>query len=139
MCTATCLLETGAGIILVNLTLLPPQWTTRIKRKKVLLPHTATQEPLRMGETILLHVRLRKLCVKVWCSIVHNLAVDMLTGTSFIDRFIREIFQAERKFVPLHSHPEAIFSATQRDQHICKSSSHVAAPLGKPSNDDEDS
>lgn len=87
--------------------------------------------------SILLNGCLGDLCIRGWSSIVHNLAVNMLLGTSFIDRFIRRILPAKRKVVLWHSHPVPILLATQRDQHIQRSISHVSASLGSPSNDDK--
>lgn len=98
---------------------------------------TATQEPLRIKNIILFHVLLGALYNRVWFGTVRNLAVDMLLATAFIDCFIRRIFPTKRKVVPWHLHPVLILSATQRDQFICTTISHVAAPLGKQSSDDE--
>lgn len=98
---------------------------------------TTTHEPLRMEETILLHVRLDYLCVIVWFDIVLYLAVDMLLSTSFIDCFIRKIFRSERKFVLRRFHPVAILSAMQCNYPIRTSASHVTVPLQDQSNDDE--
>lgn len=120
MHAVTYLLDTRAGINCKPM--IHPQYCTNcIKRGK--MPHLCkrTQEPLRIVETILLHVRLGDLRVEVWFGIVHNLAVDILIGTPFIDCFTRGIFLAECKVVPWHSHPVEIFSFTQRDQHICTS------------------
>lgn len=47
----------------------------------------------------------------VWdCTTHPHIAVNILLGTSFIDRFIREIFPAKRKAVLWHSNPVAILS-----------------------------
>lgn len=58
-------------------------------------------------------------------------------ATFIIDYSIHGIFPAERIRVPWHSFTVAIVSATQHDQHICTSTSHEAAALEKPSNDNE--
>lgn len=92
--------DTGPGIDLVNLTLLPLQWTNCIKRGTVPHRSTETQEPLRMEGTILHQVRRNDVCIRAWFCIVRNLAVNMLLCTSFIDRFIHGIFPAKRKAVP---------------------------------------
>lgn len=54
------------------------------------VPHfrTTRQGPLCVEGTILLHVRPHDLCVKVWFRVVHNLAADMLFGTTGIARFL---------------------------------------------------
>lgn len=90
-----------------------------------------------MEGTILLHVRLGDLYVQVGFGIIHNLAVKLLLGTSFTDCFTREILPAECKVVPRHFHPVAIISATQRNQHVLTSISHVGASLVKQSDDKE--
>lgn len=71
-----------------------------------------------MEGAILLQIRPYDLCVTVGFDIAHNLAVDMLLGTPFIDRLICEIFPANSKVVPRHSHPVPILSATQHDLYI---------------------
>lgn len=134
---ATNLLDTGAASRLVNRTLFPSQWTSRIKHVK--MPHlrTATQEPLYMEGTILLHVSLNDLRVRLWSGIVLILAVDMLLGTSFIYRFAHRIFLANRRVALWHSHLIAILAATQCNQATRTSASHLPAPIGKPSIDYE--
>lgn len=99
MRTLTCLLHTGAGIGLVNPTLLAPQWTNRIKLRKMLHLRTATQGPLRMERTILLYVRLSDLFVRVWFGHVRSIAVNTLFSPSYFDLFKRRIFPAKRKAV----------------------------------------
>lgn len=129
MHTATCPLDTDAGINLVSFLLFSPQFTNGIKRKT--MPHirTDTLKPLRLKRTILLHVRLGNLFLRIWFGNVHNLLVDMLLGTFSIDCFIRQMFSAKRKVVSCRSHPEAILSATPRNQHIRTSTTYAAAPF----------
>lgn len=58
--------------------------------------------------------------VPVSFEIVENLAVELLFGTSFIDKYIREIFLNDRNTLPSHSSPVPILphnsSATVRFQ-----------------------
>lgn len=61
----------------------------------------------------------------------------MLLGTFFIDRLKRGNFPAERKVDSRHFHPSLILSEKQRNKPICTITSYIAAPLGKPYNDDE--
>lgn len=49
--------------------------------------------------TITLQVRMGDSRVGVVFVVVHNLAIPVLLGTSFIDRFVRGIFSPERKIV----------------------------------------
>lgn len=63
MRTATCLVDTRAGVNLVNPTILPSQWTSRIKRKKMSHLRTAAHEPPRLEGILLPHVHPCDLCV----------------------------------------------------------------------------
>lgn len=136
ICTAIDLLNSGAGNSLVSSTLCPPQTTNCIKREK--MPHfcTATQEPLYMEVSILLNIRLRDICVRVWSEIFHKLAVKMLLGTIFVDRFLRKLFLAKHEVVPWQFHLVAILPSTQCDQKFSIGTSHVTAPLGELSSDE---
>lgn len=105
-----CLLNTGAGLNLVNRTLIPKTWAHRIQRESLPKLQTATEQPLHVKEKILLHVRFEYLCVEAWFGIVFNLAVDIFISTSFIDKLIRGIFPSKRKVVSWHSDSVAILS-----------------------------
>lgn len=50
----------------------------------------AANEPMRVGKVIPLDVQLGDLRVKDWFEVVDSLAVEVLLGTSFIDRFCQE-------------------------------------------------
>lgn len=52
-----------------------------------------------------LHLRLGDLQTPVWFEVEPRFAVEMLFGTPFIDRLIRELFPSERRVVPWHSLP----------------------------------
>lgn len=99
--------DTEAKINLVKNALLLPEWNHRIYREKMLNLEIATRQLLHMDGNIWIRVRFSSQCVLVWFGIVLNLADDMLPGTSFIDRIIRNIFQSEQKLVPRHFHPVA--------------------------------
>lgn len=60
---------------------------------------------------VLLHLYIGDLEVCAWFGAVEILAVSVLLGTSFIDRFIKVIFPGERKIVPHYSKPVAILAS----------------------------
>lgn len=55
-----------------------------------------------MVGSIFLFVQTGRLHVKVWYGTVENVAVDILLGTPYIYRSIREILSGDRKVVPCH-------------------------------------
>lgn len=126
MSPVVCLLDTGADLNLVNASMIPPQWAARIKRQNLPRLRTATKEPLALDGTIILHLRLGDLRVRVCFGVVPNLVVDFLLGTSFSDRFIRGIFPSERKIVPWHSHPVTIL-ASQRPSATTATNNAISA------------
>lgn len=69
------------------------------------VPHlcTATKEPILLDGTILLFVNIGELRMRVWFGIVEILAVDILLGTSFIERYIRGLFPSDTEVLPWHS------------------------------------
>lgn len=60
----------------------------------------ATKEAVHIDSTIPIFLRNGSLRVRAWHGVVKNLAVDVLVGTSFIDRGIQSIFPNERKLAP---------------------------------------
>lgn len=93
--------------------------------------------PTRMEGTILLHIRLSDLEARVWFGAVHKLAVHMLHDTTLTDRVIGGDFPAKCETIPWHSYLLVLLNAIQRNQHIRTITSNVAAPLEKPSGDNE--
>lgn len=65
---------------------------------------------------------------RVWLGIHPNLAVDVLHGPSFIDRFICKIFTSERELVPNHSGPVAISVSSKHSK-----SSNSTSAIGNTS------
>lgn len=138
MYTATCLLDTGSNINFVRPMYFPSQWTSRNKREKGL---NFAQQPKNQPtkKVIHLHFCLNDLWSRVWCGINHSFAIDIPFGTSFIYRIIEGIYPTDRILVSWHSHLVEIPPATQRDQNTSTSTSHVAAFLREPPNEDETS
>lgn len=76
--------------------------------------HTATKEPIQLHGTIFFHLHIGDMTAGVWINYVSNLIVDMLLGTSFIDRFTRDTFFRDLKVVPWYSQPDAIIESSHR-------------------------
>lgn len=110
-----CLLDTATGLNLINANLIHLEWINRVKHTDLPRFRTATKEPIHLQGTILLHHQIGNLNTRVWFSIFPNLAVDLLLGTSFVDRFIRGIFPGERKVEPWHSQPVAIRASHHKE------------------------
>lgn len=129
----TCLLDTGRGVNIINSR--PIQGNCKQKIKNHLTPkfQTAIKEPLTFLETILLLVHIGTLRDEVWFGLVENLAVDILLGTHYIERYIRRIFPGERKGVPCHSDPIPILTkpATTKERRL----SHVDPSRSKTPHD----
>lgn len=68
-----------------------------MKRKYLPTPRTVTKQPPALDGLILFHLCLNNLSTKVWFGKELSLAVDILLGTFFIDRFKRSIFLPNRK------------------------------------------
>lgn len=109
--TRTCLVNTGAGPNLVNNVYLRPQWKTKILQLPTSKLQTATKHAIYIARVISLIVQIRDLQVSAWFSRGDNLALDVVLGRMFIDRWFPGIFPLGRKTVPLHSWSFAIVSS----------------------------
>lgn len=94
-----CLLDTGAGLSIINANFVRKMWTSRIVNTSFLRFHTATKGPIQLYETILLHFQIGGLTACVWFGIVSNLAVSLLLVKSFMDCFVRGLLFSKRKVV----------------------------------------
>lgn len=61
--------------------------------------------------TVLLRVRIGKLCIRAWLGIAANLSIDLYLGMSLIDRYKYTIFLGKYRLVPWHSTPDTIIMA----------------------------
>lgn len=79
-------------------------------------PHlkSSTSEPVCVLGIITLHVRMRDCRVRIDFGVVRNLAVSVLLGKTFIDRFVKSIFPAEMKVAPYNSKPVPILILTMQ-------------------------
>lgn len=119
----TCLLDTGAGLIVVSKAFLKSEWLPCIMKQQFPRLRTATKKPISLDGIILLFIRIGDFSVREWFGIVGNLALDILLGTSFIYRHIRGVFSSERKVVPWNSSLASILlrnSSAVVQHHICE-------------------
>lgn len=114
----TCLLDTCTEIDLVSKAILKKEGLANIKKCLLQCLHTAAKEPISLDGSILF-VRIGDWRVRVWFGIVGNLAVEVLIGNLFIDRYIPGNLPSERKLVPRHSSPVPILS-----QNSCAAVQH---------------
>lgn len=73
---------------------------------------SATSESAYVPGVITLHVRMGDCRVRVHFGVGRNFAVSVLLAITFIHRFLRAIFPAERKVVPYNSKPVLILILT---------------------------
>lgn len=100
MHTLVSLFDTGASPISVKKDFLPLTWRKSTKTNKSTLLGTANCKVVSFEGIVSLFVCMGGLRMSAWFGVVKNLAVDVLLGTSFIDRRIWGIFLIEQKFVP---------------------------------------
>lgn len=100
MQTAHCLLDIEAGVNLIRSSRIPSNCPSHIERDGLPMICTAAEQPLPLNGLILLTLRTADFTTGVWHGIVLQLAVEVLLGKAFVDRFIRVIFLSELKEVP---------------------------------------
>lgn len=103
MHTAKCLFDTAAGVNPIRSSMKLPIWARRVKRKNLAQLRTTTSHPLPLYGWILLHLRLGKLRSRIWFEVAPFLAVEILSATSFIGRFVRGSILLEQEEVSRHS------------------------------------
>lgn len=109
MHTATCLLDTGAGVNLFCSSQKSDEWRNLMKREKLPTIRTTTKQLLQLDALILLRFQKGDLNTQIRLRMAPNLVANILDGTSFQECFIRGISSSERKFVSwlfqlLHKH-----------------------------------
>lgn len=65
--------------------------------------HSASDTPVQVIGKVILFDQLADLHIHVHFGVVNSLAVPLLFGASFIDRFVKRIFSMERFIVPIWS------------------------------------
>lgn len=81
----------GAGPVLVSQSIVPPPWWNLIQGLNVHSFQPAKKEPLEFAGVMLLHIHIEDLKAPVYFGAVHYFAVDILPGTSSINRYVRDI------------------------------------------------
>lgn len=90
-------LNTGADLNLVNEAWITQTWLDKEVKTSLLCLRAAGNEPMRVEKVIPLDVQLGDLRVIVWIGVVTILAVEVLLGTSFIDRFVTMILPLKQQ------------------------------------------
>jgi len=101
-------IDTGAGPNLVNYDWLTANWREQARDVDPPALRSANQEPMLVRQVVRLCVQMGDLPVDVWFGIVKGLAVKVLLGTSYIDRFVQSIEPQQQLVVPVRSRPVAI-------------------------------
>lgn len=91
-----CVFDAGAGSNLVCTSYLPVNRFKRICPIQNMSLRPASNNPRRHHRKIILSIQPGDIHVFVDIGAVDNLAVPLLIGTSFIDRFVKEIYPMER-------------------------------------------
>lgn len=112
-------IDTGGAPNLIDAVFIKSQWNSRIERLDTPRVRASSEKSLPVRRTMLLQVRICVLCARVWFTILDNLAVGLLLGTSFIICYIRPIFLGEHKLIFWHSTPvEIIMSRNVSDSYL---------------------
>lgn len=77
----------------------------QIKRQNFLKLKSAIKQPFSSGGVILSPLQVSNLRIHVRLGFVDSLAVDLLLGASFIDKYVRGFFSTERKLLPWQLQP----------------------------------
>lgn len=110
------------------------------KTRKMPRLRTENRQLTKIGGLILLQLRIGNLRTRMCFGIVWHLAVNVLIGTHFIDRFIRETFLTEHMVVSWHSPPVAILTRNhQREKKPNTEDVYSASPNDEHNIDTEDS
>lgn len=95
--------DTGAGANLTSRRAFHTFWYTRLIPVRNPGLTAVANQSVEVQGVILLHVRIGDLRFRIWFRVVQSLAVPLLLGTFFIDRFVLTIFTPERQLVPEQS------------------------------------
>lgn len=97
---------------------LPPSWQSYMLTVDYPKLRTATYENMQTERIVPTSLWTADRWVCNSFGVVENLAVELLLGTTFIDRWIRGIFPLDLKIVPWQSHPVDILSTQPRKASI---------------------
>lgn len=81
------LLDTNAGQRMKNVSFVQPTWASRVIFYNFLKLRFVNKKPVRTEGIILSHFEIGNLRIRVWFGVVKDLVVNVLLGTSFMDRY----------------------------------------------------
>lgn len=116
----------GACPSLIRLSFIPAQWRTKIRCRNLPRLRTAPWYATKVVEIIPLHICIGDLCPRIWFGVVNTLALNVLLGTTYINKLIEGIFLMRRWVVPIHSRAETIFTSSLTPPLIVASVSNNA-------------
>lgn len=102
MITVSIALDMSAGSDFVNRSFIHPTSASRFKFRGFLKSRTAGKLLIRIGDIILLHIQIGSLRKRVWFEVDKDLAVKLLLGLSFIDKYVKGFFPKEPKLMSWH-------------------------------------
>lgn len=117
----TTVLDNGAGPNLIRKESLPSTWTNNNRAVKYPGLTVAEKSSVIVDGVILLHVRLSELWAKLSFGILTRLAVSLLSGNSFIDRFSKEYTHRSARsyrFIHTPSQSSKVWIKKTKIQHL---------------------
>lgn len=121
--TATCLLDTGAGVNCIIASLKHTSKKFPITHRSMSQLRTTSRQPMEINGIMFFYSRVRKLLSHKWFVILSQVGVSNLPGTFIINHIIHGIFQGELKAVPKQMLPFAILTRNQQQMKSLKTGS----------------
>ena len=118
----TPVLDSGAGPNLIYLRRVAGPWRAAIKSARSPPLIDASNRSMKALGELKLHVRIGEFCARVPFSVVTNLAVDCILGTTFLDRHVKAILPPQRK-VLFHHAPSVSLTGITPSRHDRKMAS----------------
>lgn len=112
--TVRSLLDTIPGLNCLNSSFLWRNWHAGVKPVQTPVVKTVTRGEVTVQVLFYLHVPSENSHARTWFCTGENLAVDLLLGTPFRDRWIRGIFPTEWRVVPIQWQSEALFTSLRK-------------------------
>lgn len=132
-------IDTGAGLKRIRADVLARRWLDSIRQRSMPEVCSAPGTKLKESGTITSHLRMGESRSRVNFGLVFELVLPLLLGMTYIDRFIKSIYPAERKIVSHYSLPVLILmvhevqSETKKyNKETCKGDEEELALLVTP-------
>ena len=112
----------------------PSNWLQQARSIDAPSLQAANHAPITVDKVVLLMVTIGDTTVPVWFGIVENLAVEVLLGTSFLDKHVKSIEPIQQVVVPIDSRPVDINVVDQvtchalRQAHLATIASYTVSP-----------